>query len=275
MIITDRLVFIHAPKTGGTFVTRALTELYHDRAISPLRRGLRRLIGRSEYLIDTAGAGTKHGGCSDIPPEHRGKPVISIVRNPYDRYVSDYYFRWWDTRAAQVFGKNLDELRAAYPHFPAIGFAEFLAIRDRFSGALGRLRNPSVSVADDHGWSSARFVAAFFKDPAAVYPKIDDHYLAAGAYRHDMHVVHFLRTESLNRDLYEALLRLGYPARRLRFILEWGRILPPEEKGRRPHYQWEKEYTPELLAWVRRKERILFTIFPEFDIVPDDRKSAA
>ncbi|WP_161795859.1 hypothetical protein [Synechococcus sp. GFB01] len=72
MLITEHFVFIHYPKTGGTFVTRALERLY------------------GESLINI----NKHGTCRDVPAEHAGKPLLSTHRHPLSRLLSHYEFRW-------------------------------------------------------------------------------------------------------------------------------------------------------------------------------------
>ena len=114
MLITDQFVFLHMPKTGGTFVRHVLFRLHAARAY-PLKRflgqtGRRRKLtqyvwlcaavviaklrfrdkyGRLEYQRP------KHGGWGKIPEPHRNKPVLATVRNPHDWYVSQYEFGWW------------------------------------------------------------------------------------------------------------------------------------------------------------------------------------
>jgi hypothetical protein len=36
--------------------------------------------------------------------------------------------------------------------------------------------------------------------------------------------------------------------------------------NQRRQAKWEKYYTPELKAFVREKEDLLFTLFPEYDV---------
>jgi hypothetical protein len=77
--------------------------------------------------------------------------------------------------------------------------------------------------------------------------------------------IHFIKTSSLNEELYHFLLDMGYTSEDLKFILELGKILP-EGKGRSKEQVWEQYYTPELKQMVRKKERLIFTMFPEFDV---------
>jgi hypothetical protein len=100
VIFTDRFVYVHQPKTGGTFVTAVLFRLHDFRWTrwTHLRSAFRiSLVHRNRYgtLVYN---NHKHGGRRAIPPEQRHKPVLATVRNPYDLYVSQYEFGWWKRR---------------------------------------------------------------------------------------------------------------------------------------------------------------------------------
>lgn len=69
MIITDNFVFIHLHKTGGQFINNAIM------AFIPKARQ----IGY-------------HYPISMVPNTHIGKKIIGFVRNPWDWYVSWYWF---------------------------------------------------------------------------------------------------------------------------------------------------------------------------------------
>jgi hypothetical protein len=101
MLVTDNFVYVHMPKTGGTFVTSVLTRLHalrepaHSRharlkrQMSLLKERWRTLpaLGSSQYgpLLSLE---PKHGTCHDIPKTHRRKPIAATIRNPFDWYVS-------------------------------------------------------------------------------------------------------------------------------------------------------------------------------------------
>ncbi|NOG51695.1 MAG: sulfotransferase family 2 domain-containing protein [Chloroflexi bacterium] len=147
MIITDRFVYIHMPKTGGTFVETVLRKIHekrgdlieHRRADQPpRRRSLRDLFKKRRpvflELINLAGPNewNQHGRVSQIPPEHRDKPVLTTLRNPYDRYVSQYEFKWWQQHP-ETFFRNVGDLKTKYPQYPDISFAEFVEVSNTFS----------------------------------------------------------------------------------------------------------------------------------------------
>jgi hypothetical protein len=97
MIFTDQFVYVHEPKTGGTFVTSVLLQLYdvrwtrwtHLRNTLQSNMVFRRPRGTLIYNSH------KHGACEHIPEAHRHKQILASVRNPYDLYVSQYEFGWW------------------------------------------------------------------------------------------------------------------------------------------------------------------------------------
>jgi hypothetical protein len=72
MILTNDFVFIHLPKTGGTFVRRTLERFAPS-------------SWETQYFEG-------HPTVEDIPASHRGLPVIGMIRNPWSFYVSWYSF---------------------------------------------------------------------------------------------------------------------------------------------------------------------------------------
>lgn len=70
MIVTERFVFLHLHKSGGTFVNELLMRFVKDA----------RQIGY-------------HLPRSMVPPQSAGLPVLGMVRNPWSYYVSWYAFQ--------------------------------------------------------------------------------------------------------------------------------------------------------------------------------------
>lgn len=69
MLITEHFVFIHLPRTGGTFLRRACS-------------------GSDVRVLVTKG----HLGVEHIPEEHSDLPIFAVIRNPWDWYVS--WYQW-------------------------------------------------------------------------------------------------------------------------------------------------------------------------------------
>jgi hypothetical protein len=68
VLITPHFVFVHLPKTGGTFIERICREHLKIEHETP-------------NIHEPVGA---------IPPEYSELPVFTLIRNPWDWYVS-----WW------------------------------------------------------------------------------------------------------------------------------------------------------------------------------------
>ena len=72
MILSEHFVFLHLPKTGGSFVRELCTHY------APPAWKVR--------LLDN------HPTIRDIPPEYANLPIFGFVRNPFDWYVSWYTY---------------------------------------------------------------------------------------------------------------------------------------------------------------------------------------
>jgi hypothetical protein len=71
MIVTDKFVFVHLPRSGGTFVSEVISKFFpsaHE-------------VG---YHLPRA----------LLPREYSHLPVLGAVRNPWEFYVSWYYHVW-------------------------------------------------------------------------------------------------------------------------------------------------------------------------------------
>lgn len=79
MLITRHFIFLHLPKTGGTFLRKLCRNHLPDGWVVP-----------KEVLLEHGVAG-KHAEDSKIPEEYRGLPRYGVVRNPWDWYVSWYH----------------------------------------------------------------------------------------------------------------------------------------------------------------------------------------
>lgn len=70
MLVTADFVFVHLHKCGGSFLNEALLR-----------------------FVPTARRVGYHYPCSQIPASHRHLPVLGVVRNPWDFYVSYHAFQ--------------------------------------------------------------------------------------------------------------------------------------------------------------------------------------
>jgi hypothetical protein len=254
LIITDHFVFLHFPKAGGSFVSRMLKQVHAKKG----------WFGREKYceellcpnLKRRAGAGVLnvHGTFEQIPAGHRGKPVLSCRRNPFDRLVSTYEFRAWARPAPE----ELEKIKAVHPGFPDLSFGEYLAFANRFDIAS---RAHSDGLKTDIGFMTYTFLQFFCREAGAAITGLTEADLVSGAWKKDLAPVTFLSAENLNEDLHAALKSFGYADRDIDFIPGSPKVNVTPGRAAR---DWRSYYTDELYRLVEFKERALFDLFPGY-----------
>lgn len=197
----------------------------------------------------------QHGTYEQIPAEHKGKPVMGCVRDPFDHYISFYEYRNW----AHQTPDKVKEIKERFPSFPDLSFNEFLHFFNIFNI---RSRVHHERLRADIGMITYSFIQFFFRDPKNAISRLDGSYLDSGKFREDMAEVRFLHTENLNRELHDALAGFGYEKEDIAFILSEGKINVTRE--RKTPADRDKYYTDELLELVREKDRMMFDLFPEY-----------
>lgn len=250
MLITPDFVFVHMPKTGGSFVARMLRMAYGDRA--------------TEY-------GDKHATCEQIPASECDKPILSVVRSPWDRYVSQYHYGWWKTHP-EAYCDTAPILRD-HPTYPQIDFDAFVRIANvhflnTHRGVPTGFANARLPAAQAPGWHTEQFVRFFCRSPRDAFAAIGADELASGRLPDYEYPVRFLQTERLNRDLSQALgdcLGDGPQTQALRArIEEHAPVLPDEAYEQRQSRETIGYYDPALTDFVRRREAFLFARFPHY-----------
>ena len=259
MIITDKFVYIHMPKTGGSFVTDALFQLYDFKwnkweHIKLATFQQRKKKASNGWIAITAG---KHFGCSKIPDEYSNLPILTTIRNPFDYYVSQYEFGWWKRKQWFKYYQALPGFNDRYKDFPNLSFRQFMQLMCEAFNPPG-----ARDLEDDNtpGRYSFEFINMYFKDPQSCYPKISENYASSEEIQQDMFKVHFIFTRYLNDQLHEYLLDAGYPEEDISFITTKEKVLPLG-KGRSKTQKWQQYYDAELLELVAKKDAFLFRLF--------------
>ncbi|MBT3294318.1 MAG: hypothetical protein HN919_16080 [Verrucomicrobia bacterium] len=243
MILSDRFVFIHYPKTGGSFV----------------RSVLKRVLDAAKIAYTEGGM---HDTCADIPVAYHGVPVVTCVRNPYDIRVSEYKYRWWATDASPALQ---EQFLSYYAHYPELSFEEYVRAWHHCTeiSVISEGINPYMASM---GQYSKRFIKTFARDPSAVFLAMSNAFMQSDAFHAALHDVTYLHTDSLNADLYAFLCKQEFSRRHIRFVRSAAKILPPGGHQRDGQDHWLSYYTPELKAEVRAQERLLFRMFPRYDV---------
>ncbi len=266
MIITDHFVLLNFPKTGSSFMRAAVKEAYRRRYGGRWREILYRLRLRKRPLFlermlanaaDPLYVRLKgpHGVWRQIPAAYGHLPVVSATRNPLDRYVSRYLFGWWKTHPLE----RVPLIIERYPHYPDLTFPEYLEMLHLF-GVKRRLDGIDTSM--ELGHHTVQFIQFYFRDPEAVFRRIDDRYIQERRYLEDMVEVRFLRQENLNEDLYRFLLEMGFQPGHLDFLRSGVRVNKTDVRDER--HAVENMYTPDMVRSVLERDRLVFELFPAY-----------
>lgn len=257
MIITDKFVFLHFHKTGGSFVSEVLKKVHArmgrgKKSGPPLCQELLLPNLKRIYLNDVHNV---HGTYEQIPAEHRGKPIFSCIRNPFDRYVSTYEYHRWVRPQPQ----DWERVKELFPTFPRLTFKQYLSYINEYD--VKNLTDHEL-LKVDIGTITYSFIQFFFRDPRRTIKELDEDYLRSESYRRDMAEVTFLHMENLNQELYDLLISYGYAENDISFIIKEPRInaTPQREQDN----DWGKYYDQELFELIKHKERFLLKLFPEY-----------
>ena len=220
MIVTDKFVFVHLPRSGGTFVSEVIKKFFpsaHE-------------IGY--HLPRTL-----------LPREYSHLPVLGAIRNPWDFYVSWYYHVWprdagtplvsWvsengkvgfegSTRNALNLGVNNDRLDALIEMLPEQVDYRKRNIPNITKEVIRRIRGTGI------GYYTFRFNHLF--------GNADD--------------VFFYRLETLRQDLLVFFERIGVANNELRDY-----VLRSDKKNTAEHLHYSTYYTPELAELVSVRDR--------------------
>ncbi|MCA9074653.1 MAG: sulfotransferase family 2 domain-containing protein [Planctomycetaceae bacterium] len=266
MILTDRFVFMHVPKTGGTFVTRVLREL-----LTPNLWDWRiHAVGR-RYGVYFPGYPYKyreirqHAMRKHIPARFSELPIASCVRNPYDIYVSGYTFNWWRENPERWFV----DPNAVVSEFGPLENFDFPAyvratIKHSHWSNTCRKNYPNLPPMSYCSTEFLHYHVIRPKEVVADATRVEDFVPRA---QESMQGVNFLLTHRLNQDLHAFLEHQGFPTEKIDPILTKGKIHPGKPR-RKEDDHWSNHYDEELRALLRESEPLLFAFFPEFDEIP-------
>lgn len=229
MIITKRIVFLNFPKTGSSFVRTVIKEIYRRRINDNvfIRLGLKLKIIKPpirelilpNILLKKGIADTldQHGHYSQIPEKDKNKLIVSVVRNPYDRLLSLYEFRFWKKNPAL----DIKIIKNHLPNFPDLDLDEFVEYLKLVAKHSIFENKNNVKI----GPMSLQLIQFFFRDPKNVLNKIDRDYLTSNKlFINDIAPIHFLKQENLNKDLGDFLLENKFSKEEVDFVLNFEKV---------------------------------------------------
>lgn len=270
MIITDKFVLLAFPKTGTSYTTKALRTIHARRRlwgrIYPARFQKRDFWrpGYQEHRVVLPATvhhkqrSSRHGTWRDIPEQHRGKTIASIIRNPFTRYTSAYLYQTRMRKNLRPVA-NIDQLRIHYPAYPDLSFAEYYDMLHRFQSPE---LTQGIEIPGELGALSVEFIHFYFRNPAEVFAKIDRSYIESEAFREDMAEVEFMHQENLSDEFTNFLHRMAYSEAECEIAhnLKKQNVSDRDKKEKSP----EHFYTGELRQQVLERDALIFKLFPHY-----------
>jgi hypothetical protein len=226
MIVTDKFVFVHLPRSGGTFVSEVIKKFFpsaHE-------------IGH-------------HMPRELLPSEYSHLPVLGTVRNPWEFYVSLYHYLWpkdaaskfvsWMSENGKLgfmgsirnllnFGVNDERLDVLIEILP-----EYIDYRRRY------IPNVSKDAARGVRGTGVGYYTFRFNQ---LFGNADEMFVC--------------RLETLRQDLVVFFEGIGLATDELRNY-----VLRSEKKNTAEHLHFSTYYAPELAKLVSIRDRPLIERF--------------
>jgi hypothetical protein len=241
MLITNDFVILNYPKTGTTFTRTVLKQLYGDDA--------REVFGFNPMNPDSV-AKSPHLSYSQIPVDYLALPVVSIYRNIFDRYVSQYTFNWWRDHSSSEF-----KLGAAliFPRFPDLSFFDYLEVLENVEKPR-ILNNIGLPTTIDVGFQTLQFVIFYAKNPKKCLKAIISN--PCIDLKDFMPDIKFLRQEKLRDDLVNFLANTRVADQSRELIAK----IPNVNVSRNDmQFDWKNYWPDELLCEYKKREHILIS----------------
>jgi hypothetical protein len=265
MLLFDNFSFVHFPKAGGSFVEKILLGTLGGRrdggqpARGPVARRFHEFVTGTkpwcywsvapQMLLFGHAELLKHGFAGELPSSRKHLPVLGVFRDPLDRYISQFEFRWFARSGAAH--PRASEIKAKFPGWPGSeSFAENFAIRNEFFSTFQR----HLPLEGRVGIQTEEFVSFFCKNPARLLAN-GSQGLSPREVAENLYDVHLLNMGRLNADLALFLGARGMPGDVLEMVKGHGRVLPGS-KGREVHGNIGDYFGAGLLEEAQEKERI-------------------
>lgn len=265
MIITDKFIIINYPKTGSSYVRKAIKKVYNNDYKNTINKiiikysNIKIEQNKKYYSLDCpklygnyeSTYYDQHGVVRQIPKNEIGKPIMSIIRNPLTKYISSYVYGWWKKYPPLPF----NDLHKISPNFPNISFIEFYEL----------LNNPLVNEdkienkdARNLGSYTRMFLVFFSKDPNIAAKKLID----GEALGNILPKITFLHQEKLKSELKEYLISMDISKRRIEKIEKIKEINKSNEDEKR---RINKNDIKRVSNYILDDERYLLKAFPEYE----------
>jgi hypothetical protein len=226
MIVTDKFVFVHLPRSGGTFISEVIRKFFP-----------------SAYEIGY------HLPRSLLPREYSHLPLLGAVRNPWEFYVS-WYHHVWPRDAASVLVSWLSE-NGKLGFIGTTRNALNLGVNDERLGVLIDMLPEQVDYRRRNIPNITKDAMRRVRGTGVGYYSFRFNHLFG-----DADDVFVCRLESLRQDLVSFFEGIGAATDELRDY-----VLRLDKKNIAEYLHYSTYYTSELAALVSIRDRQLIERF--------------
>jgi hypothetical protein len=228
MVINDKFIFVHMVKTGGTFL-----QDYFGKNIAGCR--------------STGSGAGRHKPVKAIKDLPQFK--FGVMRNPYAWYIS-----WWAFQAIQRSPGN------SLPTLLVADFSQSIRNLDQARGIIKQTKSHLFIDFDimhrfDIGVMTYKFIEMFCDADRIFSQNVFD-----GFKREDLLIDATVTMEDLRNEVveifYDYIFTLSED--QVNNLYDHPRI----NVGK--YEDFTEHYTPETVEWVKRKDRHLFNLYPEY-----------
>jgi hypothetical protein len=226
MIVTDKFVFVHLPRSGGTFVTGIIRKFF------PSAQEIGHHLPR-EFM----------------PREYSHLPVLGTVRNPWEFYVSLYHYVWPRDAASVLVSWMSDNGRLRFKG--SIRNLLNLGVNDERLDVLIDMLPERLDYSKRHIPSATKDAMRGVRGTGVGYYTLRFNQTFGNA-----DDVFFCRLETLRQDLVAFFEGVGAATDELRDY-----VLRSDKKNTAEHLHYATYYTPELSELVSIRDRALIERF--------------
>jgi hypothetical protein len=262
MIIADNFIMLNLPKTASSFARKVVykaCENYNSQLLVRYRLSPSKDV--KEFMMPNIKAGFRsnevdqHGTYCQIPENelHGGREVFSIVRNPFDAFISRYNYGDWIKNIPE----SEEEIKKIFTDFPELTFLDYLKYSLYYLNR--RIKGVKMKNGVKVGSLTVQFIQMYSINPEKLLAILDkDFFDQEDNLKNFFPDITFLHTENINQELYDFLIKKGFRKKDLQFVLN------EPKKNVSTKRSTSDLLIPEAVSMILECEWFLFKLFPEY-----------
>lgn len=262
MTIGNNFIFLYIPKTGSSFTIDVFKK------INLQLKNFKYLLKRKKLITHTIKSPNirdafynfktdQHTTLSQVPEEKLiNKEIVSVIRNPYHGYISRYEYKSY--AKSQILKNDLykNTITSNFPKFPDLTFNEYIDF-SKFMTEYKLKNHLKIIPKVEMGGLSVQFIQMFAFNPSEVFEVVDFDFFKNGLKTKYFPEILFLNNEGLSIELYDFLIRKGYPKTLIDFIKD------EEKKNVSVKKDYESYLDEKSINKIQKLEWFLFEYFSD------------